>query len=86
MASSGESNQNDFSFQPQATLARKPPRTPIKGKEVPRALSLLDLDTATSSLKVRAQSYFSYSRFQLHVNGGTSFSNLGTLTGFATGV
>ncbi len=43
------------------------------------------LPSATSSLKVRAQSYSSYSRFQLHVNGGTSFSNLGTLTGFATG-
>ena len=43
------------------------------------------LPSATSSLRVRAQSYSSYSRFQLHVNGGTSFSNLDTLTGFATG-
>ncbi len=43
------------------------------------------LPSATSSLRVRAQSCSSYSRFQLHVNGGTSFSNLSTLTGFATG-
>ena len=36
------------------------------------------LPSATSSLRVRAQSYSSYSRFQLHVNGGPSFSNLDT--------
>ena len=30
-----------------------------------------DLPSVTSSLKVRAQSRSSYSRFQLHVNGGT---------------
>ena len=32
----------------------------------------------------KAQPHVSYSRFHLHVNGGTSFSNLDTLTGFAT--
>ena len=43
------------------------------------------LPSATSSLRVRAQSCSSYSRFQLHVNGGTSFSDLDTLTGFVMG-
>lgn len=34
--------------------------------------------SATSSLRVRARSYASYSRLQLHVNGGTSSSYLAT--------
>jgi|CXWL01.1.fsa_nt_gi hypothetical protein len=43
------------------------------------------LPSATSSLKVRARTLSSYSRFQLHVNGGPSSSSLDTLTGFTTG-
>ena len=43
------------------------------------------LPSATSSLRVRAQSHSSYSRFQLYVNKGMSSSDLVTLTGFATG-
>ena len=42
------------------------------------------LPSATSSLRVRAQSYSSYSRFQLYVNKGMPSSDLVTLTGFAT--
>ncbi len=34
------------------------------------------LPSATSSLRVRARTHSSYSRFQLHVNGGTSSSDL----------
>jgi hypothetical protein len=43
------------------------------------------LPSATSSLRVRAQSHSSYSRFQLYVNKGMPSSDLVTLTGFATG-
>lgn len=42
------------------------------------------LPSATSSPRIRVQSHVSYSRLHLHVNGGTSSSNLGTLTGLTT--
>ena len=42
------------------------------------------LPSATSSLRMRAQSHSSYSCFQLHVNGEASSSDFGTLTGFVT--
>lgn len=41
------------------------------------------LPSATSSLRVRAQSHSSYSRFQLHVNGGRSASDSDRLTELA---
>lgn len=43
------------------------------------------LPSVTSSLRVRARTLSSYSRSYLHVNGGTSSSDLDTLTEFATG-